>query len=122
MSLLFLSDQCVPAEISDILIRNCHRVTLLREVLPIRSPDSDVIAKAQSLGAILLSLNGDFADIVDYPPAEFCGIVAIQLKSHPEAIPSLMGRLINFLIENPEQDFYRGKLIIVEPHRIRIRQ
>jgi hypothetical protein len=26
------------------------------------------------------------------------------------------------LIENPEQEFYRGKLIIVEPHRIRIRQ
>jgi len=33
-----------------------------------------------------------------------------------------LGRLINFLIENPEQEFYRGKLIIVEAHRIRIRE
>lgn len=122
MSLAFFSDQCVPAEISTILIRNGHRVTLLRDVLPIRSPDSDVIAKAQALRAILISLNGDFADIVDYPPSKYAGIVAIQLKNHPEAIPSLMGRLINFLIENPEQEFYRGKLIIVEAHRIRIRQ
>jgi hypothetical protein len=122
MSLIFFSDQCVPSEISDILIRNGHQVTLLRDVLPIRSPDSDVIAKAQGLKAILLSLNGGFADIVDYPPSEYAGIVAIQLKNHPETIPSLMGRLVNFLIENPEQDFYRGKLIIVEPHRIRIRQ
>jgi hypothetical protein len=85
MSLIFFSDQCVPAEISDILIRNGHQVTPLRDVLPIRSPDSDVIAKAQALRAMLLSL-------------------------------------VNFLIENPEQDFYRGKLIIAEPHRIRIRQ
>jgi predicted nuclease of predicted toxin-antitoxin system len=122
MSLIFFSDQCVPAEISNILIRNGHRVTLLREVLPIRSPDSDVIAKAKSLGSILISLNGDFADIVDYPPSEYAGIVAIQLKNHPETIPSVMGRLINFLIENPEQEFYRGKLVIVEAHRIRIRQ
>jgi hypothetical protein len=38
MSLLFFSDQCVPAEITDILKQH-HRVTLLREVLPIRSPD-----------------------------------------------------------------------------------
>jgi len=122
MSLTFFSDQCVPTEISDILIRNGHSVTLLRDVLPIRSPDSDVIAKAQSLSAILVSLNGDFADIVDYPPSEYAGIVAIQLKNHPETIPPLMGRLINFLIENPKQEFYRGKLIIGEAHRIRIRQ
>ena len=122
MSLAFLSDQCVPAEISNILVRNGHRVTLLRDVLPISSSDSDVIAKAQSSEAILVSLNGDFADIVDYPPSKFAGIVAIQLKNHPETIPSLMGRLINFLIENPEQDFYRGKLFLVEPDRIRIRQ
>jgi hypothetical protein len=62
MSLTFFSDQCEPTEISNILTRNGHNVTLFRDVLPIRSPDSDVIAKAQSLRAILVSLNGDFAD------------------------------------------------------------
>ena len=65
---LSVSDQCVPAEITDTLRRHGHQVTLLREVLPIRSLDPVVIAKAQELGAILLSLNGDFADIAAYPP------------------------------------------------------
>jgi predicted nuclease of predicted toxin-antitoxin system len=119
MSLKLFSDQCVPAEISEILARAGHKVTLLRHTLPIKSPDADVIAKAQTLGAILVSLNGDFADIVDYPPSSYVGIVAIQLKNHPETIPTLMTRLIDFLNANP---FYHGKLIIVEPHRIRIRQ
>jgi predicted nuclease of predicted toxin-antitoxin system len=122
MSLKFFSDQCVPAEISNTLVRSGHQVTLLKDALPIQSPDSDVIAKAQTLRAILLSLNGDFADIVDYPPFGYGGIVAIQLKNHPETIPSLMTGLLNFLTANPDQTFYQGKLIVVEPHRIRIRQ
>ena len=122
MSLRFLSDQCVPAEITDNLRRRGHHVTLLREVLPIRALDPAVIAKTQDLGAILLSLNGDFADIVAYPPASYLGIVAIQLHNHPEIIPPLMERLAAFLDGHPAQEFYHGKLLLVEVHRVRIRQ
>jgi predicted nuclease of predicted toxin-antitoxin system len=122
MSLRFFSDQCVPAEITDTLRRHGHQVTLLREVLPIRSLDPAVIAKVQELGAILLSLNGDFADIVAYPPANYVGIVAVQLHNHPEIIPLLMERLVAFLDGQPAQEFYHGKLFIVEVHRVRIRQ
>jgi hypothetical protein len=53
VSLHFLSDQCVPVEITDTLRGHGHQVTLLREVLPIRAPDPLVIAKAQELSAIL---------------------------------------------------------------------
>jgi predicted nuclease of predicted toxin-antitoxin system len=122
MSLRFLSDQCVPAEITDTLRRHRHQVTLLREVLPIRSLDPIVIAKAQELGAVLVSLNGDFADIVAYPPANYLGIVAIQLHNHPEIIPELMERLVAFLDGHPDQEFYHGKLFLVEVHRVRTRQ
>ena len=121
MSLRIFSDQCVPAEITETLRRHGHHVTLLREVLPIRSLDPVVIAKAQELGAILLSLNGDFADIVAYPPGNFLGIVGIQLHNHPEIIPQLMERLLAFLDAHPAQEFYHGKLFLVEVHRVRIR-
>ena len=121
MSLHFLSDQCVPSEMIEILKQRRHRVTILREVLPVHSPDTVVIEKAQELGAILLSLNGDFSDIVAYPPAAFGGVFAIQLHNHPEVIPQLMKRLLDFCTSNPESEFYRGKLFVVEPHRIRIR-
>lgn len=122
MSLRFFSDQCVPTEISDILRRHGHEVALLREVLPIRSPDPVVIAKAQELDAILLSLNGDFADIVAYPPARYRGIVAVQLHNHPEIIPQLMEGLVAFLDAHPAQEFYYAKLFLIEVHRVRIRQ
>lgn len=122
MSLRFFSDQCVPAEISDILRQHGHYVTLLREVLPIRSLDPVVIAKAQELAAVLLTLNGDFSDIVTYPPAAYQGIIAIQIHNHPEIIPQLMDGLTAFLGEHPAQEFYHGKLFLVEVHRVRIRQ
>ncbi len=122
MSLRFLSDQCVPAEIAESLKQRGHEVTLLREVLPINSPDPAVIAKAHQLGAILLSLNGDFADISTYLPSNYGGIIAIQLNNHPETIPYLMAGLLSFLSDHSDQTFYRGKLLVVEPHRIRIRE
>lgn len=122
MSLRLLSDQCVPAEVTGILRQGGHRLTLLREVLPIRSPDSAVIAKAQELDAILLSLNGDFVDIVTYPPGDYRGIIGLQLHNHPEIIPRLMQRLLAFLDAHPIQDYYHGKLLVAEVHRIRIRE
>ena len=99
-----------------------HEVTLLREVLPIRAPDLQVIAKAQALDAILVSLNGDFSDIVTYPPANYGGIIAIQLDNRWEIIPRLMRGLVSFLAANQGRDFYLKKLLLVEPHRIRIRE
>jgi predicted nuclease of predicted toxin-antitoxin system len=121
VNLPFFVDQCVPQEMSDALRAEGHRVTLLREQLPIRSPDPAVIAKAQELDCILFSLNGDFSDIVVYPPANHSGIIAVQLHNHPEIIPLLMENLLSFLDANSGRDFYRGKLFIVEVHRIRIR-
>ena len=98
-----------------------HEVRRLRDELPIRSPDSEVISKAQDLAAILVSLNGDFSDIVAYPPTRFGGNISLQLHNHPETIPYVMKSLLRFLGEHPAREFYRGKLLIVEAHRIRIR-
>jgi predicted nuclease of predicted toxin-antitoxin system len=117
----FFADQCVPEEISHSLETGGYRVIRLRSLLPIQSPDPVVMAKAQELDAILLSLNGDFSDIVAYPPGQFGGNVAIQLHNHPETIPYVTNSLLRFLAENPMREFYRGKLFLVEAHRIRVR-
>jgi hypothetical protein len=63
----------------------------------------------------------DFGDIVAYPPASFKGIVALQVLDHPEATGALIERLVAYLMVHPAEDDYRGKLIGVEPYRVRIR-
>ncbi|MEQ9373005.1 MAG: DUF5615 family PIN-like protein [Coleofasciculus chthonoplastes F3-SA18-01] len=122
MGLKFFVDQCVPSSISQILHDADHKVLLLRDYIAIDSPDNVVIAKAQELDAILVSLNGDFADIVSYPPANYRGIISLQLRNHPEIIPQLMQRLIDYLSAHNSMDHYQGKLLVVEVYRIRIRE
>lgn len=122
MSLKFFLDQCVPASIEQSLPDSGHEVLVLKDYIPIESPDQVVIAKAQELGAILISLNGDCADIVTYPPANYRGIISIQLRNHPEIIPLLMQRLIDYLVNHSDVEQYQGKLFIVEVNRIRIRE
>ena len=122
MALRFLADHCISNLIVESLAAPGHEVLRLKDHLPVESPDSAVIAKAQDLGAILLSLNGDFADIVAYPPAQFKGIVALQVLNHPEIMPLLLERLKRYLELHPEIEDYRGKLILVDAYRVRVRQ
>lgn len=73
MSVKFFADHCIPDSVIRLLIDAGHEVFLLRDHMPTDSPDSLVIEKAQVIDAVLLSLNGDFADIVTYPPANYTG-------------------------------------------------
>lgn len=71
MGLQFFADQCVPTAVPESLRQAGYEVWCLRDHLPIESPDLVVISKAQELGAIFISLNGDFANIFNYPPANY---------------------------------------------------
>jgi predicted nuclease of predicted toxin-antitoxin system len=122
MSLKFFADHCVPNAVIYALRDAGHEVFILKKYIPRDSPDAVVIAKAQALSTILVSLNGDFADIITYPPSKYKGIIALQVKNHPEVIPALMERLMKYFSVYPEMSHYQGKLVVVEVHRIRIRK
>lgn len=107
--------------VSESLKKAGYQVELLRDHLPIDAKDPDVIAAAQKLDAVLLTLNGDFADIINYPPAKFGGIIALQVRNHPETLPAIVMRLLTYLSEHAEREHYAGKLFLVEAHRIRIK-
>lgn len=122
MAVRFLADHCISNLIVRTLQNQGHEVLRLKELLPADSPDAVVIAKAQETNAILLSLNGDFADIVTYPPKSYKGIVALQMRNHPEILSSLLDRLTAYLELQPSMEHYRGKLFVVEVDRIRVRE
>ena len=121
-SLKFLADHCISTEIVDEILKMGHEVVRLKDILAPDSADPVVITKAKEIDAILISLNGDFADIITYPPESYGGIVALQVRNHPEVIPQIIAPLGLYLSTYPDRAFYRGKLLVVEPHRIRVRQ
>jgi hypothetical protein len=67
-------------------------------------------------------MNGDFADIVTYPPKSYNGIVALRMRNHAKVLNHLMVRLIGYLRVQPAMGYYRGKLLVVEVNRLRIRE
>jgi len=89
VGLRFFADQCVPMSVVEILCHARHDVLLLKQYIPMDSPDSVVISTARNLDAILLSLNGDFSDIVAYPPHKYNGIICLQTsdKKPPGSLP-----------------------------------
>jgi hypothetical protein len=54
--------------------------------------------------------------------ANYNGIIALQIRNHPEIIPQLMVRLINYLSSYPDMSSHKGKRILVEVNRVRIRE
>lgn len=122
MSLRFFADYCTSKYIIQELRDAGHEVLQLKNYISPDSSDPVVISKAQELDSILVSLNGDFVDIVTYPPAKYKGIIALQVRNHPEIILQLMERLKNYLSANPETNHYKGKLFLIEVHRIRVKQ
>jgi predicted nuclease of predicted toxin-antitoxin system len=122
MGLRLFTDHCISNFIIREFLKAGHEVFKLRDYIPVESSDSTVISTAQGLDSILVSLNGDFADALNYPPSNYKGIISLQVRNHPEIIPQLMIRLISYLTLHPDLESYQGKLILVEAHRIRIRQ
>ena len=120
--LRFFADHCVSNYIMRALCDRDYEVFRLKDHIPPDSPDTLVISKARRLGAILLSLNGDFADIVTYPPSDYKGIIALQVRNRPETVPQMMERLNHYLSGHPQMKHYEGKLFLAEAHRIRVRQ
>lgn len=122
MSLRFFADHCVSKSVIQALGDAGYEVLRLADYIPADSADSVVISKAQELDSILVSLNGDFADIVAYPPSSYKGIIALQIGNHPEVIPRVLAVLKDYLSDHPAMHHYGGKLFLVEAHRIRVRE
>jgi predicted nuclease of predicted toxin-antitoxin system len=113
MALRFLADHCVSNSTIQTIREANHEVLRLRDVLPVESSDMVVITKAQEIDAILLSLNGDFSHIVNYPPKDYKGIVALQMRNHAETLPKLVARLTAYLKVHTTMDHYRPKPCLV---------
>lgn len=48
--------------------------------------------------------------------------MALQVKNRPSVLGPMMDRLLAFIEDHPNQDEYRGVLLLVEAHRIRVRR
>jgi predicted nuclease of predicted toxin-antitoxin system len=115
---MILLDECVPAKYRRFLESWGYEVTLLREISKPSDPDERVIELAQNLDAVLLTVDMDFANIVDYPPQNFAGIVVVR---HQISDQLALEKSLKQAMADLYRDDLRGVLVVVTANRYRIR-
>ena len=82
--------------------------------------DREIFQFTQNQGAILVTADWGFANIIDFPPGTHSGIVIVHL---PNALSvEELNKQISVSIKDLHPDDFSGNLIIIEPGRIRMRR
>lgn len=82
-------------------------------------PDSRIASVCRNEGRALVTLDGGFADIRAYPPADHPGIIVLRLRQ--QGVPyirAMASRLLRLMAERP----VARTLWVVEDDRVRFRQ
>jgi len=116
----FLVDEDMPRSTSVVLREAGHEVEDVRDAGLRGCTDEEVIAYARARGAVLITADKGFANILRFPLGTHAGIL-VQRMPNELSVPELNRRLLQALMRMEGEDL-RGLLIIVEPHRIRIRR
>lgn len=115
----FLIDNCVPRKYLSLLKSWGYNAALLSQHIPADSADPDVLKLAQTLDAVLLTVDLDFSNILLYPPQNYVGIMVMRYAVKDEAaLTATLQTALNSL----KRDELRGALVIVEPRRYRVRR
>jgi predicted nuclease of predicted toxin-antitoxin system len=82
--------------------------------------DAQIAAHALSTDAAIVSRDLDFADIRQYPPEKYSGLIVLRLPDDTVAM-EIATVLERFLSEPRFIEQLRGRLAIVEKDRVRFR-
>lgn len=114
-----LLDHCVPRRYLHLIQAWGYAASPLGDHAAIDSPDDRVITAAQTLDAVLLTIDLDFANILDYPPRDYNGIIVLRYRVMDEGSLDVTLRQ---LLKDRYRDDLRGVLAIVDAGRYRIRR
>jgi len=115
----FKLDENLPRDTEALLRKAGHDVhTVLDEQLGGHS-DPRVFDASRAEDRILVTFDLDFSDIRAYPPASHAGIWV--LRPHTQSIENTLAMLKSALLVL-EAEPTRGRLWIIEPERVRIRE
>jgi predicted nuclease of predicted toxin-antitoxin system len=115
----FKPDENLPRDAAALLRNAGHHVhTVLDEHLG-GNPDPRVFAASQAEIRILVTFDLDFSDIRVYPPASHSGIWVLRPQTQSIGNTLALLRSALLVLETEPTD---GRLWIIEPGRVRIRE
>ena len=116
----FLIDANMPRSAAELIKRYDHEAVDVRDIGMGGAADADIALYAQQNGLAVVTRDFDFADIRNYPPLQYSGLLVLAL---PEDVGAtfVVQVLESFLANNELIKALPGRLAIVEPARVRLR-
>ena len=116
----FLIDADLPYSLETLIVAYGHAALHVRDVGLGGARDESIAEFAKSEKFVILTGDFDFADIRNYPPAEYFGIAVLVLT--PKMISADIHALVRSFLDRTEVvNALEGKLAIVESGRVRLR-
>jgi predicted nuclease of predicted toxin-antitoxin system len=115
----FLIDASLPRSAAQVFAARAIAATDVRDIGLTAAKDETIASYAKSNQMAIVTRDGDFGDIRNYPPHEYAGILVVDVPDHFTA-PQIVAVLAAFF-EASAIDDLNQKLIILEPGRVRIR-
>jgi hypothetical protein len=116
----FLIDADMPRKTADVLIAAGHVVTDVRDIGLGAADDAIIADHAKANGFALITGDFGFADIRNYPPHEYHGLVVFEFP--PTATAPFILRLVQMFVDRGDVIAkLSGRLAIVDPWHIRLR-
>lgn len=115
----FKVDENLHGEIAEVLRQGGHdALTVFDQGLRGRD-DREIANVCRREARILVSLDLDFANILDYPPEQYPGLIVLRLRARGRtAVRSVVQRILpHFAAGSPA-----GRLWIVDEHSIRVHE
>ncbi|HTV48302.1 MAG TPA: DUF5615 family PIN-like protein [Phycisphaerae bacterium] len=116
----FLIDANMPRSAGATLREIGHECLDARDIGLAGVPDSQIADYVRIHRLVLVTRDGDFADIRNYPPEQYFGIVIMLLPDYATA-GVIADALRSFVKNQSVMDRLPGRLAVVEPGRIRLR-
>ena len=116
----FLVDADLPRSTADVMRRHGYAAVDVRDIGLRHAEDRVIATHAQRAQQCLVTGDFDFADLRNYPPQDYAGIVVLIIP--PTATATYITQLLDsFLVQKALIAQLPGKLAIVEPGRVRLR-
>jgi predicted nuclease of predicted toxin-antitoxin system len=116
----FLIDASLPRSAGTVLRQLGHDSTDVRDVGMGDAPDDTIATYARDNQLVLVTRDFDFADIRNYPPSFYQGIVVLKLQD--DATAKQVAQLLASFAEREDWlQHLAGRLSIVETWRVRFR-
>jgi len=116
----FLIDADLPRSLKSLIERYGHEATDVRDIGLGSAKDPPIAAYAQSQQVCLLIGDFGFADIRNYVPAAYAGLIVLERPRNATAL--FIVRLVESLLQQPEVVAkIEGRLAIVAAGRVRLR-